>query len=383
MLMAELATPRPRHSARSRSWIIGALALSLALSSSPTPPAAGAARAHARLVKARQKFFGAKNVDPRTGRVRSDRVIFSWLGVATYAVAINGHVILLDAWVPRGSHSGYVPTNKSEIAAADPEYIFIGHGDFDHAADAASIASAANAKIVGTPEHCSMIRNQPEAKGKIHCLRVAPPGAPPGYLRRLSGLIPRVDISAVVHIHSSVERPEFSDGGRLPCPPIWNARNTLDHPPTPEDMEHLFRHLGDARGGNVLYQFKVGRFAFAWHDTTGKISEDARQVITVLEHLPRTDLHFGSVLAFGQATNCMRSLGAYIRALGPKIYTPNHHDNFTFLIGANARDLEPYVREEIGRIPRKKRPRIRYTYDRRDYIEPDLLTFNPAAKAWK
>jgi hypothetical protein len=335
------------------------------------------------LVKARQKFFGARNVNPSTGRVRSDRVIFSWLGVATYALAVNGHVVLLDAWVPRGSHSGYVPTNRKEIAAADPEYIFIGHGDFDHAADAAAIASAAGSPIVGTPEHCDMIRKQPEAKGKIRCVHVAPRAAPPGYVRRLSSLLPGVDISAVVHIHSSVERPEYADGGRLPCPPLWNARDTVEHPPTPEDMEHLFRHLGDARGGNVLYQFKIGRFAFTWHDTVGKIAEDARQVVTALKHLPQTDLHLAAVLAFGQATNCMRSLGVYIRAIEPTIYSPTHHDNFTFLIGANAKDLEPYVREEIKRLPRAKRPRIHYTYDRRDYVRPGLLTFNPDARAWK
>ena len=51
------------------------------------------------MVKARQRFFGAANVDARTGAVRPDRVIFSWYGVTNFALAIRGHVVLLDAWV--------------------------------------------------------------------------------------------------------------------------------------------------------------------------------------------------------------------------------------------------------------------------------------------
>lgn len=328
------------------------------------------------LVKVRQKFFGAGNVDPETGAVRSDRVILSWFGVASYAAALNGHVVLVDAWVPRGSHSGYVPTTPEEVAKLDPEYVFIGHGDFDHAADAAQIVSESGATLVGTPEHCDSIRNQ--ADTKIECVAAAPRAATPGLKKELD-LIPGVGITAVTHIHSSVEMPE----GRVPCPPIWPASDTVEHPPTAEDFEHLMRHLPDPRGGNVLYQFRIGHFALTWHDTTGKIDTDAPQVVRVLKSLPPTDVHSGSVLAFGQVTNCLRSLGVYIDALSPKVYMANHHDNFTYFLGANAEDLEPYVREELARIPKKDRPQLIYSYDREDYIRPELFTFDPSAPSWR
>ena len=330
-------------------------------------------------VMARQKFFGKENVNPRTGAVRSDKIIFSWFSVSSYAVAIKGHVFLLDAWVARGSHSGYVPTNPEEVAALDPEYIFIGHGDFDHAADAAQIASATGAPIVGTPEHCDSIQSQTETK--LDCIPVAPEGATPGILKNLNNLIPGVEISAVIHIHSSVESPE-PEGGRLPCPPLWNALDTAEHPPTPEDMEHLLDHLPDARGGNVLYQFRVGDFSFAHHDTTGKIDKDAPAAVKTIERLPDTDVQFGSVLAFGQVTNCLRSLGLYIDALDPKIYAAMHHDNFTYFIGANAKDLEPLVREELDRIPEKKRPELLYSYDSADYLNHEIFTFDPTDPRW-
>jgi hypothetical protein len=333
------------------------------------------------MVAARRRFFGEQNVDPSTGAVRSDRVIMSWFSVANYAASLNGHVVLVDAWVARGSHSGYVPTSVEEVAALRPEYIFVGHGDFDHVADAAEIASMSGATIVGTPEHCASIRDQ-AGDDKIPCVEVAPEGAQPGLAKELR-LIPGVQITAVTHLHSSFERPEYLDGGRLPCVPVWPASDTLDHPPTPDDFMHLVRHLPDARGGNVLYQFRIGDFAITWHDTTGKIKEDAPQVVEVLKSLPQTDVHFGAILAFGQVTNCFRSLATYIEALSAKVFAATHHDNFTFFLGANAKDLEPLVREELARIPRKDRPRLLYTYDPDDYLNPKPFTFDPRAPAWR
>ncbi|HWL64676.1 MAG TPA: hypothetical protein VNP73_01775, partial [Actinomycetota bacterium] len=82
-------------------------------------------------------------------------------------------------------------------------------------------------------------------------------------------------------------------------------------------------------------------------------------------------------------TNCFRSLGQYIRALKPKIYTPNHHDNFVVGAGDNARDMEPQVREEIQRIPKRIRPQLVYTYDPDAYLRPDLFTYDPADPRWR
>ena len=133
----------------------------------------------------------------------------------------------------------------------------------------------------------------------------------------------------------------------------------------------------------MLYQFRIGELAIAWHDTAGKLKEDAPEVIDRLRKLPPTDVHFGAVLAFGQVTNCLRSLGMYVRALQPDVFTPTHHDNFTYAIGANAKDLEPYVREEIGRLPKRIRPKIQYTYDPQAYLKPKLFTYNPSAARWR
>src|SRR5688500_16951895 len=51
-----------------------------------------------RLVAARVKFFGAENVDGR-GRVKKDKVIFSWATNTTYVVSVQGRVMLLDSYI--------------------------------------------------------------------------------------------------------------------------------------------------------------------------------------------------------------------------------------------------------------------------------------------
>lgn len=80
------------------------------------------------MVGARQRFFGRALVDPLTGAVRRDRVVLSWFGCTSFALAIYGTVLLLDAWVLRGQHSGYAPTDPEEVAALAPRAILIGHG---------------------------------------------------------------------------------------------------------------------------------------------------------------------------------------------------------------------------------------------------------------
>ena len=195
---------------------------------------------------ARERFFGAANVDP-SGNVRDDRVILSWFSVSSYAASFNGHVVLLDAWIARGSYSDYVPTTTEELIALAPEYIFVGHGDFDHAADLGEVASGTGATIVGSPEHCDSAKEQ-SGDDSIKCLEVVPAGAPPGIRKELD-LLPGVGISVVSHIHSAVESYE---NDRTPCPPVWNPQDTVNNPPSPEDIEHVTK-WNTPRGVNLLY----------------------------------------------------------------------------------------------------------------------------------
>ena len=59
------------------------------------------AKPSAAMIAARQKIFGIENVNATNGKVRDDRVVFSWLTNATFAAAMKGHVVLLDSFVTR------------------------------------------------------------------------------------------------------------------------------------------------------------------------------------------------------------------------------------------------------------------------------------------
>lgn len=102
----------------------------------------------------------ARNVDPRTGAVDPNKIILSWFGVSSFAMAIRGTVVLLDAWVPRGVFSGYVPTSAAEVARLRPRALFLGRGHFDHGGDTAFIAARSNAVVVGTREMCREVTDQ-------------------------------------------------------------------------------------------------------------------------------------------------------------------------------------------------------------------------------
>jgi hypothetical protein len=337
-----------------------------------------------RTITLREKFFGADNVDER-GNVRRDRVILTWASVMTYAAAINGHVVLLDAWVARGEHSGYVPTDAGELAMLRPSHVFIGHGHFDHAADAAQVVAESGATLVGTPEHCDQVRAQAAREfddTDVACIDVAPGGADPGTrssVRALRG----VEISTVTVVHSGAQPPDRSDTGGLhqPIAPPSDFSVIAEHPPSPEDVAHLAGHLGDKEGGDVVYQFRVGEFALTHHDTSGPNKELAPQVYDVLRTLPKTDVQVAAVQGFGQLTNGGRDFRLMIEALRPQQLVPGHHDNWLPGVSTRGAYYRPYVVDELQRIPASQRPVLRWLEDPADYLKP--LVFDVTDARWR
>lgn len=334
------------------------------------------------VVAARQRFFGLENVDPRTGDIRQDRAIFSWFGVTNFAAALNGHVVLLDAWVPRGEYSGYSPTSPDELAALEPEAIFIGHSHFDHAADASAIAAASSAAIVGTPEHCDQIRRQAPAGAMIECVDAVERGAAVGAQGTLDGLLSGVDILALKHVHSAAEPPDTTDP-HLPAGAPPDPTVTLYHLPAPQDTEHLARHLADGENGTLLYRFEIGNLSVVWHDSSGPLKEVAPKVLQTLAGLPPTDVQMGAIMGFNQVTNGFRDPRMYVEAIRPTLYVPTHHDNWAPPITTRGENYEPILRDELSRIPPERRPIVRFISDPQDYVRPEVLTFDVEAEVWE
>lgn len=180
---------------------------------SPAPETSARRRA---MVRARRRFFGAANVHPTTGAVRRDRAIL------------------------------------------------IGHGRFDHAADAAALASRSGALVVGTAEHCAQVRNQADG-ARVRVRRLGSADTPPGTVHRLG--VGNLRVTAVRHLHSGPTAPDREDP-HAPLLPPPDPSSILEHPPTPSDVLDTASHLPDQEGGCLLYQLSMP--ASGWSGTTAQ-----------------------------------------------------------------------------------------------------------------
>lgn len=332
-------------------------------------------------VAARQHIFGVANVDAKTGEVRPDRVVLSWLSVATLAASFRGHVVLLDTYIhKRESEPNYVPTTLDELIALEPELIFIGHGHFDHADTAGLIAVETGARVIGTGEHCAQVQAQALAHAgptaSVDCRAVIPAGAAPGTKTTLAGLVGGTCVTALKHLHSAAEPPDPTHDPTNVVIPLPDAGSLLLHPPGPDVLGQT---LDGDEGGTVLYQFRVGAFSFTWHDSSGPLKERAPEVFDVLRALPPTDVQAGAVLGFNMMTNGLRDPAMYVDAIDPNLFIPLHHDFVTEY--GSADDYEEPMRRELASYGPV--PELRWLVDPHDYVRPELMTFHVTDPVWK
>lgn len=263
----------------------------------PSSPAA--------LIAARQKIFGLANVDSNTGAVRDDRVIFSWITNASFAVAVKGHVLLLDTYVTRLEVTpGRTPFVIQDLVDVNPDYIFLGHGHFDHADNAAYIAAQTGATIFASPETCDNMAidalnnysNHYTTVPTVTCKPLTSRGSLPGSeIVSVRDLEPQVSISVFKHLHSTNTgetdpdavpvaatqngacQPTQSRGNTFPCN-LQDPRDPLLFP-AGKPLSSVMS-IGTSRQGAggpiaLFYVFTVNGlphpFRFVWHNSTGDI----------------------------------------------------------------------------------------------------------------
>jgi hypothetical protein len=162
----------------SHSIVAGLFAFGAAFSASADSGGHGGASAKlsSETIAARQHYFGLDNVDPKTGFVRSDRVILSWTGVSGFAAAFRGTVVLMDAYVARdggvliqGQPLGiwpsikYIGSTPEEMAALKPELVLLGHTHFDHAGDLPAVIRGNPGSSSQVPQNTAQTSGTPSA----------------------------------------------------------------------------------------------------------------------------------------------------------------------------------------------------------------------------
>jgi len=81
-----------------------------------------------------------------------------WLGHSSFRIQMNGTTFITD---PAYQHDPNAPVEPSEVDDAD--FVLVGHGHFDHAADAVEVADASDASIVAVAELAVKLEQQRES----------------------------------------------------------------------------------------------------------------------------------------------------------------------------------------------------------------------------
>jgi len=393
-------------------------------------PATPGAPSHSAVVAARQKIFGTDNVDMESGRVRNDKVIFSWLTNASFAASVKGRVVLLDTFVTRLEvTAGRTPLVIQDLVDLKPEAIFLGHGHFDHADNAAYIAKLTGAVIYASPETCDNMQLDAVrifgAGAAVNCVNVTSRGSIPGSeLVTLHQLEPVATITAFKHLHSTNTAPQdtsfppvvintpVSGVCSVPC----NLADPRDASLFPAGVPlSTVLNIGTARTGqggpiSIFYAFRLrgkNPYTFVWHNTTGALREgcalpnniagsnppqpsqpgqDAlgcfgpavgQNLANIMESLRPVDLEIGSVVSLGFGINGERDIVDYNTHLAPKVFIPNH----VTAVAVEGSSLEWKVgygmEQNTMGIPESQRPALQWLVDPNDYLRP--LVFDPTS----
>ena len=389
------------------------------------------------LVAARSKVFGPENVNQRTGAVDNHLVIFSWITNASFAASVEGRVVLLDTFVTRLEvMPGRTPFVIQDLVDLRPEALFIGHGHFDHADNAAYISGKTGATIYASPETCDNMQLDDAVKifgagASVPCVSITSRGSLPGSeLVTIRQLEPVATITAFKHLHSTntvptdptfppvvINTPDKTTGlCATPC----NIADSRDSSLFPAGMPlSTVLNISTSRAGqggpiSIYYHFKLhgeNHFTFAWHNTTGALKEGcalpnnvagtnppvpsqpgqdvkgcfgaavAKQLQNVMESLRPTDVEIGSVVSLGFGINGERDIVTYNQHIAPKVFIPNH----VTAVAAESSSLEWKVGyqkvQDAMSVPPSERPQLMWLVDPNDYLRPRV--FDPRDARWR
>lgn len=235
-----------------------------------------------------------------------------WLGTTNFELAFGQTVALLDAYYDRGPRNRPVGASPGAMTRAD--LIFIGHGHFDHIADAAALAKKTGAIVVGAPLSIQVVLDA---------------GLPRAQTRTVTGQggellrFPDFSVEPVLAQHSVLSRPAMAKFGEI--------ASELLPPPTAEEVEA--ERVIEARGSSdpgvrtqgtlaFVFTFKSG-FRLLFLDSAGPITEAERQL---MRRIKQTDVAIVAYQGQYLAQTQMAITLPLIKLFRPRIYIPAHHD---------------------------------------------------------
>jgi L-ascorbate metabolism protein UlaG (beta-lactamase superfamily) len=235
-----------------------------------------------------------------------------WIGYSNFELAYNGRILLLDAYYDRGSVYPSLGFKAADIKRADA--ILIGHGHFDHMADAASVGARTGATVVGSPVTTEKLATQP-----IDGKQVKTVTGRGGEILQFAGFT----VEAILGRHG--EPPANIVG------PIDAALKQVTKPLSEEEAaeQNAIRQRGtsDRRvitEGTIAYLITLDDgFRIMYRDSGGRITEFEK---AAMQRVGRVDLALVAVAASYLNILTAEQAVEHMRTYRPDVYMPAHHD---------------------------------------------------------
>jgi L-ascorbate metabolism protein UlaG (beta-lactamase superfamily) len=235
-----------------------------------------------------------------------------WTGFSNFEIAYRDKIILLDAFIDRGSNYPPLGFAASDVKHAD--LIIIGHGHFDHMADAASIAVRTGALVVGAPVTTEKLVSQ---------------SVPAAQIRTVTG-----KHGEVLQFDGFTVEPILARHGQ-PDPTITevmeNALNMIAPKPSAaqEAEARAIRSRGTSdprviREGTIAYIITLDNgFRIAYRDSGGHPTDLER---SAMARIGGVDLALVALSAeFLPSLTAQRAM-EHMTLYKPDVFMPAHHD---------------------------------------------------------
>jgi Metallo-beta-lactamase superfamily len=326
--------------------------------------------------RARERLLGPHADDPRYATLH-------WTGVSSFVVTLGGHLFLLDAWEILGLHRDYLPLGREDLAALDPEVILLGHGHFDHAADAGYVAGRTGAPVLASDEQCDTVKEDAAEEGRAArflCVITGSQTEPPPGRRtrvRLFADLPPVTILKSVH---SAPRPPGEANPLDPYLPVFDPQPYIEHlNDSPRELARFLASLPDPEGGTRMYHLRDGRFSLLLGDSAGPIFEYPR-VRRNLDRLPGcVDVMANAIQGFDQPVSGVRDPRLYIARAHPRVFLPTHGDAWAPVISPGQARYRDELADQLARL--RHPPRVDFLLDPQDYLEE--RAYRVTAPRWR
>lgn len=242
-----------------------------------------------------------------------DVLAVRWTGYANFELAYKGHVLMLDAYINRGSIFAPLGFKADEVQTVDA--ILIGHGHSDHMSDAASIAKRTGAIVVGAPVTVEKLIEQKLPREQI---------------RTATGTD-----GAVLRFGPFTVRPALGLHGSPPSDVTAAFREALEKTTRPLTEEEAAQQSKiRARGtsdprvsteGTIAYHITLDNgFTIMYRDSGGRVTDHEKKLMK--DRGGKVDLGLIAVSSAYLNDLTIAQALEHLKAYRPSVYMPGHHD---------------------------------------------------------